>query len=219
MRKVISIILIYTTLVAETIYDGYDSFYKIYSKTIFIEAAQDFEWKNNNLSFWKGNIDKKHYEVKISNGYIALNKYRLYLNKAIIFPNEQVDTSGLVGDKLYISKSYACIEAVSPSASGTAARHKAIYLINFNQLKHKKQSLYLLPSLFGSCSGIRLLEDKKIAFDKVSYMNDSSNDLPIGITFNEYYLDKDKFVQSNQTKTAYFPNPENVYRFTLERTK
>jgi hypothetical protein len=222
MKKTILIILIYTGLAAETIYDGYDSFYKTYSNTIFKEAAQNFEWRKNNdndLSFWKGTIDKKYYEVKISNGHIVLNKYRLDVNKAIVFPNEQVDTSELVGDKLYISANYACIEAVNPAANGQWARHKSIYLINFDQLKQKKQSLYLLPSLFGSCSGIRLLENKKIAFDKISYINDSSNDLPIGVTFNEYYIDEDKFVQTQQSKIAHFPNPENVYRFELKTTE
>jgi len=222
MYKIILHILIYTGLAAETIYDGYDSFYKTYTNTIFKEPVFNFEWRRNNdndLSFWKGNIDKKQYKVKISNGYISLNKYRLYLNKAIVFPNEQVDNSELVGDKLYISGHYACIEAVYSSASGKAARHNSIYLIDVNQLKQKKKSFYLLPSLFGSCSGIRLLENKKIAFDKISYINDSSNDLPIGVTFDEYYIDEGKFVQTQQSKIAYFPNPENVYQFELKTTE
>jgi hypothetical protein len=107
-----------------------------------------------------------------------------------------------------------CIESVAASASGSAARHAQVYLITrpFSAVA----ALYQLPSLFGSCTGVRLNERGKILFDRVTYRYAAGQDAAIGVIFHEFRLDGGVFVDNHKQVSARFLDPENVYKFAVE---
>ena len=147
--------------------------------------------------------------------FIAINGKRIPLKNAKIFKGEIPDTdSSIIGDYLFLAKNHICIEAIYPSASGSSVRHKSIYLIDTKKIAANKMTLYKLPSLFGSCLGVRFSNKDEIYLDKVSYLYDSG-DQPSGVVFEENKIKMGKFVSSNKKVTAKFLDTENVYRFEI----
>jgi hypothetical protein len=206
-------LLFANTSIAAAVYDDYESYYQTRHKPVF-NIKNQLELSN---STWSGLSYKKYKSIDFNTKYIAINGTRIPLSKAHIFDNEQADTTpDLVPDYLYFSKNYLCIEAVYPSASGTAARHKSVYLIETKKLNAKKLVLYKLPSLFGSCLGVRLTSNNLISFDKISYLYESA-DKPTGVIFEEQIIHHHEFTLSNKKVVAKFLIPDNVYKFEIEK--
>lgn len=202
---------------ADTVYTNFNLYYANYQNQIFKQSEPlNFEITQQYISTWHGFINKKFHTVKIANGFIKIDNNYLNLISANIFMGEQADDGvGLAGDKLYFSQPYVCIEAIYPSASGMSARHKSIYLINLKELRSKKEdALFLLPSLFGTCLGLRFDEKHHVSFDKISYQYDSSES-PIGILFQEYYLEHNSFIASGKMAIGHFSETNNVHQFYI----
>jgi hypothetical protein len=206
-------LLFANTSLAAAIYDDYESYYQTMHKPVF-NIKNQLELSN---SIWNGLSHKKYKSIDFNPKFIAINGTHIPLSKAHVFDNEQGDTApDLVADYIYFSKNYLCIEAIYSSASGTASRHKSVYLIETKKLSAKKLVLYKLPSLFGSCLGVRLTNNNLIAFDKISYLYESA-DKPTGVIFEEQIINHHEFTLSKKKVVAKFLIPDNVYKFEIEK--
>jgi hypothetical protein len=80
-----------------------------------------------------------------------------------------------------------------------------------------KTTIYKLPPLFQNCLSIRS-KNNVIYFDKVSYIYDKkiNEDYPISVTFEEYFIEEDKFKPSGKKVKARFLDINDVYQFKLQ---
>ncbi|MFC7420230.1 hypothetical protein ACFQNF_10070 [Iodobacter arcticus] len=201
-------------------YDGYESYYSTLSDAIF-KSADKHELEafstppSGNIKYsWGGKIKGQQRHISVSNGLIKIDGKSLQIPKARIFPGEiaNIEDQGRNAD-VYLSKDYACLESVPPSSSGTAIRHTSVYLIN---QKTKPVVFLKLPSLFASCTGIRINPQGLITFDKVEYQYEKGEDYPSGVKFTEYTSYKQQFQKSEKEVAGKFIEPDNVYKFIIE---
>lgn len=201
-------------------YDGYESYYGTLSGTIF-KSADKHELEafstpsNENIKYsWSGKIEGQQRHISVSNGLIRIDGRPLKMPQARVFAGEMASIEDLGrSTDVYLSKNYTCLESVSPSASGTVARHTSVYLIN----QKTKPAVFLkLPSLFASCTGIRINPQGLITFDKVEYQYEKGEDYPSGVKFTEYTNYQQQFQKSNKEVIGKFIEPSNVYKFTIE---
>ncbi|AMC35238.1 hypothetical protein [Janthinobacterium sp. B9-8] len=215
-----SLLLLASFANAGNTYDGYENYYSTLSGTIF-KSADKHELEafstppNENIKYsWSGKIEGQQRHVSISNGLISIDGKYLKTAKARAFPNETTSREDLGRNTdVYLSKDYTCFESVSPSASGTAIRHTSVYLINH---KEKPVVFLKLPSLFASCTGIRITPQELITFNKIEYQYEKGEDYPSGVKFTEYTTNKRQFYKSKKEAIGKFIEPDNVYKFTIE---
>lgn len=166
---------------------------------------------------WEGIVNGEARRVVLENGTIRLERLSFRISAAKAFPDETLHKSDLgMGTEAFFSHGYVCLENTPASASGTAVRHKSVFLIRTSA----KPKAFKLPSLFASCLGIRFVDGQQPAFDKVEYVyqRQRDQDYPRGVIFSEYSLGGDEFVATGIVVRATFVEPENVYRFSIEKT-
>lgn len=210
------------------IHDGYEAYYASLPGRLFSKRARvDFfiVEKNETSSVVDENakdsevIDDPKRRVNIrfypesQTFSIHLGAYRFNPRQAIQFPGERIGYNSLGFETTaFLAPDWVCLEDTPSSASGTAARHQTVFLIEFPE-KRRPQA-WLLPSLFGSCAAIRM-EHGQIRFDKVEYRYEK--DRLIGVSFHEYALRGKNFVKTNRAaRNASFVESGNVYKFRLD---
>ncbi len=205
---------------AENIYDGYESYYASLSGSVFSnESKRELQLfstlPGGRMAYsWEGKVAGIKHSVLIDNGTILVDRHSLKMRSAKAFPGETLNAGDLDGGtEVYFSNAYTCLEDIPSSASGSAVRHKSVYLIN---TKIKPLLFVKLPSLFGSCLGIRINKNGKIAFDKVSYRYAANEDSPNGVMLTEYSLEDRRFSLTNLSIKTKFVEPDNVYKFSID---
>lgn len=162
---------------------------------------------------WSGTTGGHRHALEIRSGVLSIDGFVLKSSTVNTFPEEVVNDGDLgIGTTAYFAPGWACVENTPMSASGTAVRHKAVYLV---RLTNPKPQAWKLPSLFQACEGIRR-QAAQIVFDKVEYRYRAGEDYPVGILFQEYIIQGKTFTPSGRSRSASFAESGNVYRFSLD---
>ena len=218
MRILAALLLVPTLAAAGTVFDGYAAYYATLPGQLF--RGQPIELQPYSVQGDEGvrlggsgtAIGRRH-KVEIRDGVLAIDGYVLKPRSVKAFPDEAVSDGDLgIGATAYFASAWACVENTPRSASGTAVRHKAVYLV---RLTNKKPQAWKLPSLFAACRGIRE-QAGQIRFDKVEYRYADGQDFPQGVSFREYAIQGGRFVPSDSVRTATFVERDNVYRFVID---
>jgi len=186
LKTLILTSLLSSSVFAQTVYD-LESFYASHKNRIFKSAPLEFKHevattdKEYEIPYSqaKGKIDGKFYNVEIKNNSIFINKIKF---------KAKSDMFTLVGDRFYISKNLACLNAYYLSSNGAAQRIVPVFFLDLKKTKLQKDSIRTLPSYFGSCENIRMGKNGKITFYEVSPFYDKHDD-EIGLYFDEHYID------------------------------
>ena len=200
-------------------FDGYEAYYSTLESTLFkLRTAVQLEPYampgSETLGFvWAGEAAGRKHRVEIRPGVLSVDGRRIRFQAARAFPGEVANSEDLGrGTAAYFAAGWACVENTPPSASGTAVRHKSIYLI---KLRPAGVRAWKLPGLFGSCTGIRQ-HDGQIRFDKVEYRYNDGQDVPAGVGFKEYAIQANNaFAPTGALRVANFVELANVYKFSV----
>lgn len=146
-------------------------------------------------------------------GMLTINGRVLKRNRIQPFPGEVVGETDLgMGAVVYFSPGWTCIENTSMSASGSAVRHRVVYLINRGTNGYQA---WKLPSLFAHCTSIRM-KRLQILVQEASYRYTDGQANPTGVRFGEFALTKGRFTPTHVKQTITFAEPGNVYKFFLD---
>lgn len=220
MRHLLAL-FIPTVAFAGPVFEGYDAYYSTLPAPLF-RSSEKVPLKpysvrpEDDVRFaWDGEVAGVRRKVILEKGTIRLDQWVFRMNAAKAFPGETLDTGDLgMGTDAYLAGAHVCLENTPGSASGSAIRHKSVYLI----WTDPRPKLFKLPSLFASCRGIRLI-DGRPTFDKVEYLYVDGQDQPSGVTFTEYALRGDSFGATGHVVTAKFLELGDVYRFAVDATQ
>jgi hypothetical protein len=236
MKYAILIFLFASGVIAEVILYDYSQYWQTFNNRVFNNEQKckfnvtfkdngkpTTEWNGDNgapLSSCNSAFSGKEYNITIDgeHGIIIINGVKVDTNASISYEEKLSGASeGMYGNFVYLANGYTCVEEYHPAISGKGARHRFVYLIDHGDLiLSGKPIIYMLPTLFQSCLSIRKKGDI-IYFDKVSYSYDEKSDYPIGVIFEEYSINGDKFKQTGARRGAYFPDADNVYKFKLQK--
>ncbi|MBS0450562.1 MAG: hypothetical protein JSS14_04565 [Proteobacteria bacterium] len=164
---------------------------------------------------WRGMTNGYgNHTIEIGNGSLVIDRQVVRLAAARVFADEAAGNGDLGrGTLAYFASGWACLENTPSSASGTAVRHKSVYLL---RIGGAQTIAWKLPSLFASCTNVRR-DMGEIRFDKTEYRYDEGKDVPAGVLFKEYGIARSNdFAATGRTRSATFVEPNNVYKFTLE---
>lgn len=182
----------------QAVYDGYEAYYRNQNSLFTTTTPFHFSGSRNTVVSWQGK--------------------RIDLTRAKTFPGEFTLNDDLGSDaKAYEHFPFACVEGQSSSASGTAVRHISVYLMKMRS--NRQVVVYKLPSLFASCLGIRLDAVNRPLFDNADYIYPPGEDLPSGVSLDEYVIDKDEFVPTGHSVALEFVEQENVWKFRVKSAK
>jgi len=218
MKHIPLLLMVPATVLAGTVFNGYETYYATLPDRLFhdkgVELQPYSEVGDADLRYgWSGTVGGRKHSVRINNGVLSIDRRALLSTTIVAFPDEVVNGGDLgLGSIAYFSPGWACVENTQMSASGTAVRHKAVYLF---RLTKGKPGAWKLPSLFASCTGIRA-KDGRITFDKIEYRYQLGKDDPVGISLNEYAIASGKFIPSQRSRSATFNEPGNVYKFSID---
>lgn len=183
---------------SQTVHDGYEAYYSTQNNLFTTTTASHFSGSRDAVVHWQGK--------------------RIELARAKAFPGEFTVNDDLGSDaKIYEHRSFACIEGQSSSASGTAVRHRSVYLMEMQP--NRQIATYKLPSLFASCLGVRLDALNRPLFDSADYIYLPEMDQPTGVRLDEYVIDKGKFIPTYHFVALDFVEPENVWKFRVRSVK
>lgn len=207
-----------TLALAAEVFNGYETYYSRLPNRLFPSPSVELEpfsleGEPEVRYVWQGMAAGRHHKVELKEGKIILDG-RTWLAKSIrAFPGEVVNAGDLGREAVaYFATGWACVENTPASASGTAARHKSVYLL---RLGRSKPQGWKLPSLFASCQGLRFLNGQ-VRFDKLEYRYRSGKDEPAGVVLHEYAIKSGRFVPLAGKRFAFFVEEGNVYRFLLD---
>lgn len=200
---------------AATLFDGYEAYYESLPNRLFQDkgkALQPYSLAGDDLvrHEWQGKAAGRQQSIKLHEGQLTINGRLLKDQDIRVFPDEVVSNTDLgARTSVYFSHSWLCVENTPASASGTAVRHKNVYLIK--QADRRLQG-WKLPTLFASCTAIRA-QNKMITFDKVTYRYLDGQDEPQGADFKEFAIRGTAFVATGVARSSTFVEAGNVYKF------
>jgi hypothetical protein len=213
---------------ADTVFDGYKAYYSTLPDRLFKGTALELEAYSllgdaiPPRYLWQGKVAGRAHNVQIHEGMLEVDGRVIEPATIKVFPGEftlerDSDSIAGMGAMAFFSAQWACVEYIAPSASGTAVRHRDVFLVDLEKREAPQPQAWKLPSLFASCAGIRL-RDGQIRFDKVEYRYRAEGEEAAGVSFTEYVLREGVFVQTGRPdRAATFVEPGNVYRFTLDK--
>ncbi|VWC22631.1 hypothetical protein BPS26883_05955 [Burkholderia pseudomultivorans] len=108
-----------------------------------------------------------------------------------------------------------CVEGHG-SASGEASSRYTQILLVIDPLA-RKPVLLLLPRLLSSCRAVVATHDGTLAFPGNRYLFDDAHALRIGLLVSYYRFDGRHFVPTGDTLRLRFVEPDNPFRFSLQR--
>lgn len=205
---------------AGTVFDGYEAYYVSLPGQLFHGKSIDLQPYSlrgeKGVRFgWSGIVENHRHVIEIRNGVLTVNGHVLNRKSVNAFPGEAVNDGDLgYGSAAYFAPGWVCVENVPQSSSGTAVRHKAVYLV---QLTNPKPRAWKLPSLFQACRGIRQ-QASRTMFDKVEYRYQAKQDDPTGVLFKEYIIQGNALISSDRSRSASFTETGNVYRFSMDQS-
>ena len=216
--KLLVTLFIPTVACAGPVFEGYDAYYSTLPAPLFDSSEKvllepySMRPDSDIKLAWEGEIGGGRHKLVLDKGTIRLDRHVFKIKAARVFPAETPDASALgIGTGAFYSDDYVRLENTPASASGSAVRHKAVYLIKTSN----RPAATKLPSLFASCLGIRLIDGRPV-FDRIEYLYEGNQDQPSGVTFSEYVLRGDSFAATGHAVTAKFVDSENVYRFSVD---
>ena len=195
MKFLAALVLVPALGQAATVFDGHEAYYETLPNRLFRVAAG------------------RQQRIDVRDGQLKINGRVLSPKLVRAFRDEVVSNSDLgLGTTVYFSTGWVCVENTPASASGTAVRHKVVYLI---KQSGKQQQGWKLPSLFASCTAIRI-QKSQVQFDKVTYRYLDGQDEPQGVMFKGYAIQGNKFVALGSLRSSTFVEAGNVYKFSVE---
>ena len=200
---------------AQLVFDDVEAYYAVQPNMLFREADRrpprvGFDAGQRRRLEWSADGSGRRHRVVAEPLLLRVDGRSLRQSDARRFgtelPGELGESAGL-----YVNDRFLCIDGVARSASGTAVRHRMVYFVvdPFG----KQARLFQLPSLFGSCTGLRMGGDGRVRFDEIGYRWAQGQDAPEGLTFREWVIDGGGFVGQSVRMRATFVEPGNVYRF------
>jgi len=218
MKHVIALLMVPALAHAGTAFDGYEAFYASLPDTIFHGdgtelQAHAIEGDDETRYGWQGVAAGRRQSLEIRDGTLKINGRVLNRNRIQPFPGEAVGETDLgMGAVAYFSPGWTCVENTPMSASGSAVRHRVVYLIKRGT---KGYQAWKLPSLFAHCTSIRV-KGQRILVQAASYRYVDGQDSPMGVIFREFSLDEGRFTPTHVTQSITFVEPGNVYKFLLD---
>lgn len=214
-------VLLFSPVIAQaaTVFDGYEAYYATLPNRLFKGQGvelQPYSLKGDaQVRFgWQGNVNGRQNKIDVRDGLLVINGRTLNRSRIKVFADEIASDSDLgLGTTAYFASGWTCVENTPSTASGSAVRHKAVYLIKQTGKTHKE---WKLPSLFASCAAVRF-QGNLVIFDKVTYRYSDGQDEPQGVEFTEYIIKDNKFVVTPSKRSATFVEPGNVYKFSIKQ--
>ena len=203
---------------AATICDGYEAFYASLPDTLFhgdgIQLRPYAMEGDDEMRYgWQGVAAGRRQALEIRDGVLTIHGRVLKRSRIQPFPGEAVGETDLgMGTVAYFAPGWTCVENTPMSASGSAVRHRVVYLIKPGM---KADEAWRLPSLFAHCTSIRV-KNQRILVQEAAYRYVEGQDLATGVTLNEFALLKGKFVPTGVSRSLTFVAPGNVYKFTVD---
>lgn len=202
-----------------TVFDGYATFYASLPNPLFVSADVKRLTKGTAPSgryrlFWTGltNASASNHSIEFERADVLVDGRRLSARATRPFTQEPRLASAERAT-LYVNDDYVCIESQPSSASGTAARHVQASLI-VRPFAKRGAMRFQLPSLFGSCLGLRRDASGRPLVLRANYRWPQGEDLPVGVDFADHALVGQQWLATGRVLSTRFVEPENVYRFT-----
>lgn len=206
-------------------FDDYDRFYATLPDPLFtaaderplgdVQTVDDRPWRA-----WSGAVGGSRakpgpatHRVEMLGPDVTVDDTALPFARSRVFAGE---TAADVGPdaRLYVNGRDACIQGVAPSSSGTAQRHVHVRLVVDAFSRQARR--YDLPALFGSCLALRRgAKAGEILFLEGRYRPAEGTQPPAGVVFAQWTLRGGQFVKTDKTLEIAFPDPSNVYRFSV----
>lgn len=203
---------------AATTFDGYEAFYASLPDTLFhgdgVQLQPYAMEGDDEMRYgWQGVAAGRRQALEVRDGVLTINGRVLKRSRIQPFPGETVGETDLgMGAMAYFSSSWTCVENTPTSASGSAVRHRVVYLIKRGE---KGYEGWRLPSLFAHCTSVRM-KRQRILVQEASYRYVEGQDLATGVTLHEFALLKGKFIPTRLSRSITFVAPGNVYKFSVD---
>lgn len=218
MRYLFALLMVPAMAHAVTTFDGYEAFYASLPDTLFhgdgVQLQPYAMEGDDEMRYgWQGVAAGRRRALEVRDGVLTINGRVLKRSRIQPFPGEAVGETDLgMGAVAYFSPSWICVENTPTSASGSAVRHRVVYLIKRGV---KGYDGWRLPSLFAHCTSIRM-KSQRILVQEASYRYVEGQDLATGVTLNEFALLKGKFAPTGVSRSITFTEPGNVYKFNVD---
>ena len=218
MKYLIALLMAPVLAQAATTFDGYEAYYASLPDTLFhgdgIQLQPYAMEGDDEMRYgWQGVVAGRRQALEVRDGVLAINGRVLKRSRIQPFPGEAVGETDLgMGAVAYFSPNWTCVENTPTSASGSAVRHRVVYLI---RRAAKGYEAWKLPSLFAHCTSIRL-KGKEVLVQEASYRYVDGKDEPTGVAFREFSLINGRFAPTVVRRSITFVEAGNVYKFTLD---
>lgn len=218
MKYLIALLMAPVLAQAATTFDGYEAFYASLPDTLFhgdgIQLQPYAMEGDDEMRYgWQGVVAGRRQALEVRDGVLTINGRVLKRSRIRPFPGEAVGETDLgMGTVAYFSPSWTCVENTPTSASGSAVRHRVVYLIRRGA---KGYEAWKLPSLFAHCTSIRL-KGKAVLVQEASYRYVDGQVDPTGVNFREFVLNKGRVTPTDVRRSITFVQSANLYEFTLD---
>lgn len=218
MKAAVALLMAPVVAHAGTTFEGYEAFYATLPDTLFhgpgVELQPHASVGDEHLHYaWRGVVAGRRQALELRNGAVTLNGRVLSRRRVHAFPGETVDRQDLgMGSVAHFAPGWLCVEGTPASASGSAGRHRAVYLIRRGK---RTDDAWRLPSLFGHCASIRLTRQQILVL-QATYRYAEGQDMATGLTLHEFALVQGTFKPTGATVSLVFPEPGNVYKLKLD---
>ncbi|SCK08498.1 hypothetical protein [Vogesella sp. LIG4] len=200
---------------AGDVFHGYNAYYRYIGLPYFdpaylMKANVLDEYQHGLRVRWRGVVHGRNREVVVKSGRFFVDGKALADSAISSFAGEAVNAGDLGRNTEVVSAgNLVCFQDTASSASGSAVRHKAVYLV----IVGARVKVFKLPSLFASCLGV-LRKNNELKFLKAKYRFQSGSDIAVGVVFESYLLAHDlTYSKDGIQYYVKFIDPEDVYKF------
>lgn len=218
MKAAVALLMAPVVAHAGTTFEGYEAFYATLPDTLFhgpgVELQPHAHVGDEEIHYgWSGVVAGRRQALELRDGAVTLDGRVLSRRRVHAFPGETVDRQDLgMGSVAHFAPGWLCVEGTPASASGSAGRHRAVYLIRRGK---RTDDAWRLPSLFGHCASIRL-KGGQILIQQAIYRYADGQDMATGLTLHEFAMAQGTFKPTGVKISLSFPVAGNVYQFQLD---
>ncbi|RTL31962.1 MAG: hypothetical protein EKK47_06075 [Burkholderiales bacterium] len=219
MKRILALLMVPVLAQAATTFDGYEAFYASFPDALFhgdgIQLQPYAMEGDDEMRYgWQGVAAGRRQVLEVRDGVLTINGRVLKRNRIQPFPGEAVSDTDLgMGTVAYFSSGWTCVENTPTSASGSAVRHRVVYLIKRGA---KGYEAWKLSSLFAHCTSIRVT-GKEVLVQEATYRYVDGQENPVGVNFRVFSLNQGRFVPTDMRRSITFVEPGNVYKFALDK--
>ena len=203
--------------------EGYDAFWSALSNPVFraadekpLDDPQTFERQ----SFRAGGALPADcarpapgaHRVEILGRDMSVDHHPFPFAHARAFPGEDRAEAG-ADARLFVGAGDVCVQGTAPSSGGTAQRHVHVRLLLDAFTPRARR--YDLPSLFGSSLALARDVHGIIESPAGAYHTPDGAAASDGVDFRLWQVRAGRFVKTDAWLRIRFPDPDNVYRFSL----